>query len=160
VGGQDDGKYLLITQYKGTAPVNKLYYYDLSAGFDPSAVDAGSGLPVPPPLFDRPSPRKGSSSSSPTFGGRNGWQLVKLIDDWEAQYEYIANDETRFWFKTNHKAPRNKIIILDLLHPNEVSLSSDPPPFPSSDARGAERVARSCAGGRGCAGLCCVLRSG
>lgn len=86
----DDGKYLLITQYKGTAPVNKLYYYDLSAGFDPSAVDAGSGLP-----------------------------LVKLIDDWEAQYEYIANDETRFWFKTNHKAPRNKIIILDLLHPNE-----------------------------------------
>jgi prolyl oligopeptidase len=84
----DDGRYLLLTHHKGTAPVNKLYYYDL-ARFEPAA------------------------------GGDHGLSVVKLVDNWEAQYEYITNEGTLFWFKTNLKAPKNKLITIDLTRPDE-----------------------------------------
>lgn len=45
---------------------------------------------------------------------------MKLIDNWDAQYEYITNEGTLFWIKTNHKAPKNKLINIDLAHPDEV----------------------------------------
>ena len=32
--------------------------------------------------------------------------LVKLVDSFEAQYEYVANEGSLFTFKTNLKAPR------------------------------------------------------
>ena len=32
--------------------------------------------------------------------------LVKLVDSFEAQYEYVANEGSLFTFKTNLRAPR------------------------------------------------------
>jgi prolyl oligopeptidase len=49
-------------------------------------------------------------------------QVVKLVDNWEAQYEYITNEGTLFWFKTNLKAPKNKLITIDLTRPDEARL--------------------------------------
>lgn len=32
--------------------------------------------------------------------------LIKLVDNFEAQYEYVANEGSLFTFKTNLRAPR------------------------------------------------------
>ena len=43
--------------------------------------------------------------------------LTPLVDHFEAEYDYIANDGTLFYFKTNKNAPKNKIITIDLTKP-------------------------------------------
>jgi prolyl oligopeptidase len=84
-----DGRYLILTISKSTAPINKLYYVDLT-NFDPCREEDVFGFPV-----------------------------VKLIDNWDAQYEYVANDGTIFYLKTNLNAPRSKLISIDIEHPEE-----------------------------------------
>jgi len=41
-------------------------------------------------------------------------QVVKLLDDFDAAYTFIGNEGSRFWFQTDLKAPRGKIIEIDL----------------------------------------------
>jgi len=43
--------------------------------------------------------------------------FVKLIDNFDAEYEYITNEGTVFTFKTNLKAPRGKLINIDFSKP-------------------------------------------
>lgn len=43
--------------------------------------------------------------------------VVKLLDDFDAAYGFIGNDENRFWFQTDLQAPRGKIIEIDTRHP-------------------------------------------
>ena len=71
-------QYILLHIAEGCDPVNKLYYCDLSKL--PNALE----------------------------GFRNGNSLLpfaKLIDNFDAQYEAIANDDTVFTFLTNKDAP-------------------------------------------------------
>ncbi|XP_075453654.1 prolyl endopeptidase [Ascaphus truei] len=44
---------------------------------------------------------------------------VKLIDNFDAEYEYITNEETIFTFKTNRHAPNYKLINIDIHNPDE-----------------------------------------
>ncbi|KAL6047785.1 Prolyl endopeptidase [Balamuthia mandrillaris] len=76
----DDGRYVTISISKSTAPVNKLYYADLST-FDPET---------------------------------GALDVIKLVDNFDAEYDYITNEGTLFYFKTNLKAPRNKIVSVDV----------------------------------------------
>ncbi|KZO94890.1 prolyl oligopeptidase [Calocera viscosa TUFC12733] len=39
---------------------------------------------------------------------------TKLVDDFEAQYSYLANDDTFFYFYTNLNAPRYRVITVDI----------------------------------------------
>jgi len=43
--------------------------------------------------------------------------IVKLIDLFEAQYDYLGNDSSLFWFMTDLDAPLRRIIAIDLDHP-------------------------------------------
>ncbi|KAL8524259.1 hypothetical protein ACS0TY_014004 [Phlomoides rotata] len=43
--------------------------------------------------------------------------FVKLVDNFDASYTYVANDDTIFTFLTNQDAPRNKIVRVDLKQP-------------------------------------------
>ena len=45
---------------------------------------------------------------------------VKLIDNFDAEYEYITNEGTVFSFKTNLKSPKYKLINIDLAQPDMV----------------------------------------
>ncbi|KAG7245719.1 hypothetical protein CRUP_021509, partial [Coryphaenoides rupestris] len=38
---------------------------------------------------------------------------VKLIDNFDAEYEYVTNEDTVFTFKTNLEAPRYRLINID-----------------------------------------------
>jgi prolyl oligopeptidase len=40
-------------------------------------------------------------------------QVVKLLDDFDAQYEFVDNDGPVFWFKTDLDAPRSRLIAID-----------------------------------------------
>ena len=63
-------------------------------------------------LFYRKLNRAPSSVSS-LFAG----ETVKLIDNFDASYEYVANIGSKFWFNTNLHAPKSKIITHDLNDP-------------------------------------------
>lgn len=42
---------------------------------------------------------------------------VKLIDNFDAEYEYVTNEDTVFTFKTNLEAPRYRLINIDFSSP-------------------------------------------
>ncbi|CAG8528462.1 10080_t:CDS:10, partial [Scutellospora calospora] len=45
--------------------------------------------------------------------------FFKIVDNFDAEYIYLANDDMIFYFKTNLKAPRYKIVKYDLARPDE-----------------------------------------
>ncbi|XP_057772730.1 uncharacterized protein LOC130992195 [Salvia miltiorrhiza] len=83
----EDGKYVLLYTMKDCDPVNMLYYCDLSALPD--------GLQV----------YKSKRELLP---------FVKLIDTFDASYNYVANDGAVFTFHTNKDAPRYKLVRVDV----------------------------------------------
>ncbi len=74
----EDGKYLIISVWKGTERKNRVYYQDLS---------------------------------------RKGADVVKLLDDFDAEYDFLGNDGTVFYFRTDLNAPRGRIIAIDTRNP-------------------------------------------
>ncbi|KAF6172556.1 hypothetical protein GIB67_007069 [Kingdonia uniflora] len=87
----DDGKYVLLSIEETCDPVNKLYYCDLST------------LPLGLEGF------RGKEDMLP---------FVKLVDNFDASYRAIANDETEFTFITNNGAPKYKLVRVDLKEPS------------------------------------------
>ena len=47
------------------------------------------------------------------------YQIIKLVDNFDAGYDYITNEGNVFYFKTNKDAPRYKLVtvIVDILAP-------------------------------------------
>lgn len=74
----DDGRYLIISVWKGTERKNLVFYKDLQS----------PGSPV-----------------------------VELISEFEAQFNFIDNDGSLFWFRTDLDAPRGRVLAIDLNHP-------------------------------------------
>ncbi|MGJ3250591.1 MAG: prolyl oligopeptidase family serine peptidase [Elainellaceae cyanobacterium] len=74
----DDGRYLIISVWKGTDPKNLVFYQDLT---QPDA------------------------------------EVVELINTFEAEYNFIDNDGTTFWFQTDLHAPRGRAIAIDITNP-------------------------------------------
>ena len=82
---------MLLSVSETSEPVNKLYYCDLSAL--PHGLSSGI---------------KGTHEMLP---------FVKLVDEFEAYYGVIANDDTRFTILTNRDAPRYKLSRVDVADP-------------------------------------------
>lgn len=81
-GGQttDDGRYLVITTTKGTAPKYRVSYKDLS---------------------------------------KPDSKVVDLVDNFDAGYDFIDNVGTVFYFSTDRKAPKKRIVAIDISKPGE-----------------------------------------
>ena len=47
--------------------------------------------------------------------------VVKLLDDFDAQYGFIDNDGPVFWLQTDLDAPRGRLIAIDTRHPEKAS---------------------------------------
>ncbi|MEZ2235223.1 prolyl oligopeptidase family protein [Microcoleus sp.] len=82
----EDGKYLIISVWRGTDPQNLIFYKDLTA--PESAV-------------------------------------VELINEFEAEYNFIDNDGSVFWFKTDLNAPLGRVIAIDINNPPAPSLDKE-----------------------------------
>lgn len=78
-GVTDDGRYLVISVWRGTDPRNLVFYKDLSSPKNP---------------------------------------VVELISAFEAEFSYVGNEGSRFWFRTDLAAPKGRLIAIDLHHPN------------------------------------------
>ncbi|GMV29439.1 MAG: protease [Rhodanobacteraceae bacterium] len=48
--------------------------------------------------------------------GKNA-AIKELIGDWKAEYDYIGNVGTKFYFRTDDDAPRGRVIAIDLAKP-------------------------------------------
>ena len=48
-------------------------------------------------------------------------QVVKLLDDFDAEYRFVDNDGPVFWIRTDLKAPRGKLIAIDTRHPESAN---------------------------------------
>jgi prolyl oligopeptidase len=48
-------------------------------------------------------------------------EVRKLLDDFDATYEFLGNDGTLFYFRTNLDAPRYRVIAIDVLSPERSS---------------------------------------
>jgi prolyl oligopeptidase len=47
--------------------------------------------------------------------------VVKLLDDFDAQYQFVDNDGPVFWIQTDLDAPRGRLIAIDTLHPERTN---------------------------------------
>ncbi|WP_228730001.1 prolyl oligopeptidase family serine peptidase [Shewanella avicenniae] len=58
--------------------------------------------------------------------------VIALIPELEAEFSFIGNDKTRFYFKTDYQAPNGKVIAIDIRHPEKaqwktiIAESADP----------------------------------
>lgn len=75
----EDGRYLIISVWRGTDPRNLLFYKDLTV--PDSAV-------------------------------------IQLITEFEADYSFIGNDGSTFWFRTDWQAPRRRVLAIDTTNPD------------------------------------------
>ncbi|MFW6198527.1 MAG: prolyl oligopeptidase family serine peptidase [Acidobacteriota bacterium] len=46
-----------------------------------------------------------------------GGEVVKLLDEWDALYDFLGNDDTTFYFQTNLEAPNDRVIAIDVTAP-------------------------------------------
>ncbi|NJL85217.1 MAG: S9 family peptidase [Leptolyngbyaceae cyanobacterium SM1_1_3] len=77
-GVTEDGRYLIISVWRGTDPRNLVFYKDLQT---------------------------------------EGSEIIELISEFAAEYSFIDNDDTLFWFRTDLEAPKGKIIAIDITRP-------------------------------------------
>ncbi|KAH9606785.1 hypothetical protein KSS87_009805 [Heliosperma pusillum] len=86
----DDGQYLLLDIGETCDSVNKLYYLNISSL---------------------------QSALQSAKHGNTHLPFIKLVDDLDALYQYVANDGTMFTFQTNKNAPKCKVVRVDLSKP-------------------------------------------
>ncbi|MGM0587810.1 MAG: prolyl oligopeptidase family serine peptidase [Bacteroidota bacterium] len=53
------------------------------------------------------------------MSGPNKGEVIKLLNDFDARYQYITNEGTRFYFKTNWQAPKYRVIAVDIDNPGK-----------------------------------------
>ncbi len=74
----EDGRYLIISVWRGTDPKNLVFYKDLQ---NPNS------------------------------------EVIELISEFEASYNFIDNDNSIFWLRTDLDAPKGKVIAIDINNP-------------------------------------------
>ncbi len=121
------------TMMRGANYFQKLYYHRLGT------TEAEDKL-----VYDRPDNKELGFSGSVTDDGHylviTVWEgtspknrlyykdlsqpdapVVKLLDDFDAQYQFIDNDGPVFWIQTDLEAPRGRLIAIDTQHPERAN---------------------------------------
>jgi len=57
-------------------------------------------------------------------------EVVKLLDDFDAEYQFLDNDGAVLWIKTDLDAPRGRLIAIDTRHPERASWKTIVPQGP------------------------------
>src|SRR5579871_6489705 len=145
-----DGKGFFYSRYdepKGTALrdtnyFQKLYYHQIGT------VQADDKL-----IYERPDNKELGFGAGVTDDGRflviQVWQgtspknrlyykdltkpdseVVRLLDDFDAQYQFINNDGPVFWIQTDLDAPRGRLIAIDTQHPERANWKTVVPQGP------------------------------
>jgi prolyl oligopeptidase len=102
----DDGAYLIMKTAKGTDPVARVYIAHLPTVWSQWSSQAKAKGPVNLP--------EGSTPPKQSSGEYQYLPLFRLIDNWEGDWDYIANDGRRFYFRTNLTAPKYRVVAMDM----------------------------------------------
>jgi prolyl oligopeptidase len=86
----DDGRFLVIRVSDGYA-TNGYRYLELGRAEAPATARAGTGDAAPANV-----------------------EAVRLLDRWDALYEFLGNRGRTFYFRTNLDAPNSRIVAIDL----------------------------------------------
>ena len=136
-----DGKGFFYSRYdepkqdslKGTNYFQKLYYHRLGTAQSEDTL-----------VYERPDQKEWLFGGNVTEDGRYliitvsegtdvknrlyykdlttaGSQVVKLLDDFDAAYNFVGNDENTFWLQTDLGSPRGKIIAVDINKPERAN---------------------------------------
>ena len=136
-----DGKGFFYSRYdepkqdslKGTNYFQKLYYHRLATAQSEDTL-----------VYERPDQKEWLFGGNVTEDGRYliitvsegtdvknrlyykdlttaGSQVVKLLDDFDAAYNFVGNDENTFWLQTDLGSPRGKIIAVDINKPERAN---------------------------------------
>jgi len=117
------------TKLKDVNYFHKLYYHKLGTpqsedklvydrpdqkewNFGASVTDDGKYLII--------SAAKGTERQNMVFYAELGdkvWKVTELIKQFEAQYDFIDNDGYVYYFRTDHNAPRGRVIAIDIREP-------------------------------------------
>lgn len=103
----DDGRFLLISVREGTQPTNQLWYVDLK--FLPE-FEEDEALDFAPYDFN---------------SGPMALPVAMLVDNFEASYEYVANEGMLFTFQTNYQAPLYRVVRTNVAFPSSPSSWED-----------------------------------
>jgi prolyl oligopeptidase len=114
------------TAYKGANYYHKLYYHRLGA---PQAADEL--------IYERPDQKEWGFEGIVTDDGRyliiyvwkgthrennifylSGGQVVELLRDFDAAYQFIGNDGPVFYFQTDLEAPLGRVVAIDVAQPD------------------------------------------
>lgn len=106
----DDGEYILLSTSKGTDPVNRLYYchirhFQTWLAESAKAIVIGPGC-VPPTQASI----KGGDVSPDSY---SYLPFTRWAENFDAEWDVIANDGQRFYLRTNLNAPRYRIVAVD-----------------------------------------------
>jgi len=82
----DDGKFLIISVWRGTEKKNLLFYAPILDGKIPTRSD-----------------------------------VVELVSDFTADWQFLGNDSSRFYLETDESAPKHRIVAIDLQMPSKES---------------------------------------
>ena len=120
-------------EFKGTVYFQKLFFHKLGT---PQSQDKL--------VYDRPDQKEWGFQGGVTDDGRyliiHVWQgtdtrnrlyfqdlqskngpVVRLLDDFDAEYEFIDNDGPVFWIKTDLNAPNRRVIAIDTRKPERAN---------------------------------------
>jgi prolyl oligopeptidase len=113
-------------KYEGVNYFQKLYYHHLGTSQSEDTL-----------VYHRPDQKEWGFSGEVTDDGKyliiSVWQgtdpknlvfyqdlsqpnapVIELIDEFEAEYSFIGNEDTTFWFRTDADAPRGRVIAIDI----------------------------------------------
>ncbi len=133
-----DGKGFFYSRYDEPAPGAKLtganYYHKLYFH------QLGTAQTADRLIYERPDQKEWGFSGEVTEDGRYlvissshgtspkrrvfyldlqtpGAAVVPLLTDFDAAYDFIDNDGTVFWFRTDLQAPRGRVLAIDIMQP-------------------------------------------
>jgi prolyl oligopeptidase len=85
----DDGRYLIISVWRGTEPKSQVFYLDLEASAE--KAEAKEKKPAN--------------------------KVVELVKGFDARYDFVGNEGSVFWLRTDLDAPRSRVIAVDCAAP-------------------------------------------
>jgi prolyl oligopeptidase len=143
-GVTEDGKYLIVSVWKGTEQKNMVFVRDLAThplDAVPTATDAkiravelkirevrdtieakvaakaSETDPEFKTLNDALTGLTGERLALVKSQGGIAHGFLELLPDFDAEYGYVTNKGSTFYFQTNNGAPRNRLIAIDLGKP-------------------------------------------
>ncbi|TPX63319.1 hypothetical protein SpCBS45565_g06684 [Spizellomyces sp. 'palustris'] len=87
----DDGKFLIMNVCRSCDPEKKLYILDLEKTYEKNG--------------------KREMTANP--------EIVKVVDEFTAEFDYVTNEGSVFWFQTTLNAPKRRIVKYDLADPQK-----------------------------------------